>query len=106
MTKYLLFDDVVFPSAERVRVESRKRVHWEKIKDDDLLKLIPLLERHSSPFVEEAVSEVVRRAGDSFIFPVEPLEKPAPIVDEDVPHWLKVWPFCLFSSHQRAKRRK
>lgn len=92
----------MFSNPQRTRLASRQFVDWSKIADDDLFKLIQILTDHHSPFTDDAVQELARRASD-IIHPVPDLSKPPKPVAPDLPHWLTIFPFCLLWKQSRHR---
>lgn len=73
-------------------------VDWASMSNDTLKTTLELLSRHSSPFEVDAANEIQRRiVSGSWIVPETP---PPPF--ENLPRWLKMFPFSLLWS-QRPK---
>ena len=93
----------MFSNPKRTRLASRQFVDWSKIPDQDLLTLIQTLTDHHSLYTDEAVQELARRAGDGLIVPVPDLSKPPKPVQDDLPHWLTIFPFSLLCKQSRHR---
>lgn len=70
---------------------ARRVIDWTLFSNDNLKFAYDLLALHYSPYEVEAMNEIARRieAGTWL-----DLDSPPPPL-ENLPHWLKVWPFCL-----------
>lgn len=91
-----------FPTVETIRKSSRQSVQWDKIPDDQIYQLMRLLEGHNSIFADQAREELARRCAAGFIVPE--LETPPPPQTDDVPAWLKIFPFTLLWRQSRHIR--
>lgn len=71
-------------------------VDWASMSNENLKLTLELLSRHSSPFEVEAANEIQRRIVlGTWKVPDTP---PPPV--ENLPRWLKMWPFCLLWSQR------
>ena len=103
MKKTPVFYYDMFSNPKRTRLASRQFVDWSKIPDGELINLIQLLTDHHSPYTDDAVQELARRATDGFIVPVPDLSKPPQPVLDELPYWLTVFPFSLLCKQFRHR---
>ena len=70
---------------------ARRQVDWTKFTNENLKFMLDLLSLHHSPDEVQAANEIQRRIlAGTWIS----LENPPPPL-ENLPWWLKTWPFCL-----------
>jgi len=76
----------------------RRLVDWTKFSNENLKFILDVLSLHCSPYEVEVANEIERRImADTWL----DLEKPPPPL-ENIPNWLKRWPFCrLWSQDPR-----
>ena len=71
--------------------EARRQTDWTKLSNDDLKFSLDLLSLHHSPYEVDAVNEIERRITLGIWLDMS--SAPPPL--ENMPVWLKIWPFCL-----------
>ena len=81
-----LHEPIKFTSA------ARRQVEWSKISNNDLKFLYDQLALHHSPREAEAMNEIERRIVQGTWLDLDS----SPPLLENIPAWLKKWPFCLF----------
>jgi hypothetical protein len=86
-------------AADAPRKASRQEVDLSKFSNPDLVALIRLLDAQESPFLDEALGEAQRRYTKGIMVMSDVDETPPP-PRESLPHWLKIWPFCLLWSQR------
>jgi hypothetical protein len=78
------------------RPDKEQYVNWQAMSNETLWQALQLLSSHSSPFEVQAANEIQRRIIEgSWIVPSTP---PPPV--ENLPRWLKMWPFRLLWSQR------
>jgi hypothetical protein len=78
---------------------NRQEVQWREMANENLKFTLDLLYLHHSPFVGEALSEVIRRIDRGCWLDIETPPPPR----ESLPKWLKVFPFSLLWSQRPRK---
>ena len=70
---------------------ARRQTDWTKLSNENLKFVLDVLSLHYSPVEVDAANEIERRIMlDTWLN----LENPPPPL-ENLPNWLKRWPFCL-----------
>lgn len=79
----------------------RQDTKWDLMSNEDLKFALDLLFRHgSTSYLADALEEVDRRIDRGTWIDIDDV-----IINvDDLPGWLRVWPFCLLSRQQRQKR--
>ncbi len=73
------------------RTEARRSVDWKKVSDEDLKFALDVLSLHESPYEVDCANEIERRIN----LGLWPYLVTSPPSVNNVPIWLKIWPFCL-----------
>jgi len=76
----------------------RRQTDWSKLSNANLKFMFDVLSAHRSPFECDVVNEIERRISAGIWLDLN--SSPPPL--ENIPAWLKKWPFCLFWK-QRVK---
>jgi len=69
----------------------RQSTNWTLLSNDDLKFALDVLSLHNSPYEVQAANEITRRIIDGSWYDVDQPIRPT----ENLPAWIKVWPFCL-----------
>lgn len=75
---------------------ARRQTDWKKLSNENLKFALDLLSLHQSPWEVEAANEIMRRIEEGTWLD---LDAPPPPL-ENLPKWLKTWPFCLLWSQR------
>lgn len=86
-------ENYVFTSA------SRREVDWTKLSNENLKFALDWVSLHNSPYEVEVANEIERRIMSGTWYDID---CPPPPLTEDMPKWLKIWPFSLLW-HQRPR---
>jgi hypothetical protein len=80
--------------------EHRRKTDWSKLSNNDLKFAYDLLALHESPWEVDAMNEIEKRiTSGNWV----DLENPPPPL-ENMPEWLKMYPFRLFWKQGRVKQ--
>lgn len=76
---------------------ARRETDWSKLSNNDLKFALDTLSLHQSPFEVDAMNEIEKRimAGTWL-----DIDSPPPPLTEDMPKWLKMFPFSLLWSQR------
>jgi hypothetical protein len=70
---------------------ARDTVRFEDMSNESLKFTLDILELHQSPYIARALTEIERRIERGVWLDIE--DSPTP--SEELPWWLKIWPFRL-----------
>lgn len=85
------------PAAAEVRDPGRQATRWSQMSNEDLIFALDVLSLHYSPFEVDAANEIERRImAGTWI----DINQPPPTHSEEIPSWLRVWPFRLLWSQR------
>jgi len=77
---------------------ARRQVDWTQLSNANLKFALDTLELHHSPWVNDVLGEIQQRAAAGTWLDID--NPPPPL--ENMPKWLKMWPFVLLW-HQRPR---
>lgn len=93
---YLYFDVKVRP-APSGKATQRQVTDFKRMSNESLKFTLDLLYQHDSPYLPAALAEVAERIERGAWLDIE---SHPPCNHDDVPAWLKVWPFKLLWSQR------
>ena len=96
--KNIFYADLVFPRPQSGTTSARRETDFTKFSNLDLKFTLDILSLHQSPYEVHCANEIERRieAGTWINF-----DDATPPLTNDVPKWLKMWPFSLLWEQSR-----